>query len=60
MPIFVVLGLTRPGIKPRSTVSVADTLSTRPMISKQMVCSLIRQTQNAWLKRKNECPFNIF
>ena len=29
MPIFIVFGLTQPGIKPESTVSVADALSTR-------------------------------
>ena len=33
MPIFIVFGLTRPGIEPVSTVSVADALSTRPLIS---------------------------
>ena len=29
---FLVFGLTRPGIEPESTVSVADALSTRPLI----------------------------
>ena len=29
---FIVLGLTRPGIKAESTVSVADALFTRPLI----------------------------
>ena len=32
IPIFIVFGLTRPGIEPESTVSVADALSTRPLI----------------------------
>ena len=32
MPIFIVFGLTRPGIEPKSTVLVADALSTRPLI----------------------------
>ena len=30
--IFVVFGLTRPGIEPESTASVADAISTRPLI----------------------------
>ena len=30
--MFIVFGLTRLGIKPESTVSVADALSTRPLI----------------------------
>ena len=29
MPIFIVFGLTRPGIEPESTASVADALFTR-------------------------------
>ena len=29
---FIVFGLTRPGIEPVSTASVADALSTRPLI----------------------------
>ena len=33
MPIFIVFGLTRPGIEPMSTASVADGLSTRPLIA---------------------------
>ena len=33
IPLFVVFGLTRPGIESGSTVSVADALSTRPLIS---------------------------
>ena len=33
-PIFIVFGLTRPGIEPESTVSVADILSTRPLIGR--------------------------
>ena len=32
IPIFIVFDLTRPGIKPESTVSIADALSTRPLI----------------------------
>ena len=32
IPIFLVLGLTRPGIEPETTISVADGLSTRPLI----------------------------
>ena len=32
IPIFIVFGLTRPGIEPESTASVADALSTRPPI----------------------------
>ena len=32
IPIFIVFGLTRPGIEPESTASVADALSTRPLI----------------------------
>ena len=30
--IFIVFGLTRPGIKPKSTTSVADAQSSRPLI----------------------------
>ena len=32
IPIFIVSGLTRPRIKPESTVSVTNALSTRPLI----------------------------
>ena len=32
IPIFIVFGLTRPGIEPESTAAVADALSTRPLI----------------------------
>ena len=32
IPIFIVFGLTRLGIEPESTVSVADALPTRPLI----------------------------
>ena len=32
IPIFIVFGLTRPGIEHVSTASVADALSTRPLI----------------------------
>ena len=32
IPIFIVFGLTRPGIEPESTASVAYALSTRPLI----------------------------
>ena len=34
MPIFVVFGLTRPEIKTKFAVSVADVLTTRPLIGK--------------------------
>ena len=34
IPTFTVFGLTRLGIEPKSTVSVADALSTRPLIGK--------------------------
>ena len=32
IPIFIVFGMTRPGIEPKSTASVADALTTRPLI----------------------------
>ena len=32
IPIFIVFGLTWPGIEPESTASVADALSSRPLI----------------------------
>ena len=32
IPIFIVFGMTRSGIEPESTASVADALSTRPLI----------------------------
>ena len=32
IPIFIVFGLTRPGIEPESIVSVADALFSRPLI----------------------------
>ena len=32
MQIFIVFGLTRPGIEPKSTVSVTDAFFTRPLI----------------------------
>ena len=35
--IFIVFGLTRPGIEPESTASVADALSTRPPIGKYLL-----------------------
>ena len=34
---FVVFGLTRPGIEPESTASVADALSTPPLIGNILV-----------------------
>ena len=37
IPIFIVFGLTRPGIEPESTASVADALSTRPLIGECMI-----------------------
>ena len=36
IPIFIVFGLTRPGIEPVSTASVADALSTRPLIGEMI------------------------
>ena len=39
IPIFIVFGLTRPEIKPVSTASVADALSTRPLIGSFKVSS---------------------
>ena len=36
--IFIVFGLTRPGIEPESTASVADALSTQPLIGKLRSC----------------------
>ena len=35
IPIFIVFGLTRPGIEPESTASVADALSNRLLIGSQ-------------------------
>ena len=35
IPIFIVFGLTRPGIERESFASVADALSTRPLIGKR-------------------------
>ena len=32
IPIFIVFGLTRPGIESQSTASIADALSTQPLI----------------------------
>ena len=40
IPIFIVFGLTRPGIEPVSTASVADALSTRPLIGFCNFCNL--------------------
>ena len=43
IPIFIVFGLTRPGIEPESTVSVADALSTRPLIGYGTeLCNLVQ------------------
>ena len=36
--IFIVFGLTRPGIEPQSTASIADALSTRPLIGYVLCC----------------------
>ena len=57
IPIFIVFGLTRPGIEPVSTASVADARSTRPlayskqshswiqlMLVSQFICSMVRVT----------------
>ena len=38
IPIFKVFGLTRPGNEPKSTVSAANALSTRPLIGVQLYC----------------------
>ena len=48
IPIFVVFGLTRSGIKPWSTFSVADALSTRQLIVflfLQTTCKLVSRTK---------------
>ena len=43
--IFIVFGLTRPGIEPESTVSVADALSTQPLIGfKNVSVTLVYST----------------
>ena len=47
IPIFIVFGLTQPGIKPVSTVSVADALSTRPLIGFYPLVTLMC----FWIKR---------
>ena len=39
IPIFIVFCLIRPGIEPRSTDSVADALSTRPMYLCTLICT---------------------
>ena len=39
IPMFIVFGLTRPGIEPVSTASVADALSTRPLIG--LICFIL-------------------
>ena len=42
MPIFIVFGLTHPGIQPRSTVSVADALSIHALIGASIDPSLAK------------------
>ena len=42
MPMFIVFGLTRPEIKPEFSVSVADALSTRPLIGFNTAFDLAR------------------
>ena len=42
IPTFIVFGLTRPGIEPEFTVSVADALFTRPLIGQTLL--------NFWLQ----------
>ena len=51
VPIFVVFGLTRPGIKPESTGSVADELPARPLFlrllnikQRSCKCQFLHQT----------------
>ena len=46
IPIFIVFGSTRLGIEPKSTVSVADALSTRPLFPE----SLVIDVWAAWLE----------
>ena len=41
MPIFLVFGLTRPGIETKPTASVAEALSTRPLIGQNLLLELI-------------------
>ena len=43
IPIFIVFGLIRPGIEPESTASVADALSTRPLIDFDEVTSTFQR-----------------
>ena len=42
IPVFIVFGLTRPGIEPEFTASVADALSTRPLIGSRLCWTLVR------------------
>ena len=46
---FTVFGLTRPGIEPVSTASVADALSTRPLIGYSTYCKRFRFFAEYWL-----------
>ena len=50
MPIFIVFGLTRPGIEPESTASVADPLSTQPLI---VNARLLRKSRASFCSPKN-------
>ena len=47
-PLFIVLGLTRLGIEPESTTSVADALSTWPLISNKLFWENL---STCWLNR---------
>ena len=40
IPIFIIFGLTRQGIEPESTISVADAVSTRPLVSWHRIWAL--------------------
>ena len=51
--MFIEFGLTRRGIKPESTVSVADALSTRPLIGKKPGFQKPQNTFMSHLKRPN-------
>ena len=49
--IFIVFGLTRSGVEPESTVSVADALSTRPLIG---VNHELNRLISVFLYKKNQ------
>ena len=52
MPIFIVFGLTRPVIEPESTASVADALSTRPLIGYRKSSAYLPKGQG---KKAKQC-----